>query len=121
MTTLPTTTPMRLPRPIPQAPLALAGPAVGPQSSGIQMTGADVWRVIRSNIWLILAMLIVSGVGGYGLFQFLDAKYRNFTASGYCQVSNPVMVDLLKPVQVQGDVQSLALEQKTQAALLKQD
>ena len=92
MTTLPTTTPMRLPRPVPQTPLALGGPPAAPQASGIQMSGADVWRVIRSNLWLILAMLIISAIGGFGLCKFLDAKYKNYTAYGYCQVSNPTFV-----------------------------
>jgi len=77
MTTLPTTTPMRLPRPVPQqTPLALGGPVAAQPGGGFQMTGADVWRVIRSNLWLIVAMLIISGIGGYGIFRFLDAKFR---------------------------------------------
>jgi len=123
MTTLPTTTPMRLPRPVPQqTPLALGGPsAAAAPGGGFQMTGADVWRVIRSNLWLIVAMFIVSGIAGYGIFRFLDAKFQNYTAYGICTVNNPVVTDLLKPVQIAGDVQSLALEQKTQAQLLKQD
>ena len=54
MTTLPTTTPMRLPRPVAQTPLALGGPSYAQQAPQFQMSGADVWRVIRSNIWLIL-------------------------------------------------------------------
>src|SRR5215213_7531707 len=100
MTTLPTTTPMRLPRPVAQAPLALPGPAHVQPGSGFQMTGADVWRVIRSNIWLILGMFILSGVVGFGLFKYLDRYYASYTASGYCQVNNPQFIDLLKAAQM---------------------
>jgi len=72
MTTLPTTTPMRLPRPVAQTPLALGGPVGAQQASSFQMTGADVWRVIRSNIWLIIGLLVLSGAGGFGVYKYLD-------------------------------------------------
>ena len=49
MTTLPTTTPMRLPRPAGTGPLALGGPGQPglAQSNASPMNGADVWRVER--------------------------------------------------------------------------
>ena len=96
MTTVPTTTPMRLPRPVPQqTPLALGGPVAAQPGGGFQMTGADVWRVIRSNLWLIVAMLIISGIGGYGIFRFLDAKFQNYTAYGIWYSYSVVLVALL--------------------------
>src|SRR4029450_13336001 len=80
MTTLPTTTPMRLPRPVSQTPLALGGPPHAQQSTSFQMAGPHVWRVIRSNLWLIIGMLVLSGIGGVGLFKYLDRYYSSFTA-----------------------------------------
>src|SRR5436309_12271563 len=95
MTTLPTTTPMRLPRPVPQTPLALGGPSHPQQGAAVQMSGADIWRVIRSNLWLIIGMLVLSGVGGFGLFKYLDRYFSSYTAYGFCQVNPPVSFDIL--------------------------
>ena len=73
MTTLPQTAPIRLPRTVPggQMPGQL-GPIqshahpvfpVAPLAGQSQMGPADVWRVIRSNIWLILVTLVLFGAG----------------------------------------------------------
>src|SRR5688500_7601741 len=92
MTTLPTTTPMRLPRPAGATPLALPPGLGGAQASAnaFQMNGADVWRVIRSNIWLILGLFVLSIGVGYGLNSYLAAKHSSYTASGLVQVLPPV-------------------------------
>jgi capsular exopolysaccharide synthesis family protein len=46
------------------------------------MTGADVWRVIRSNFWLILLMLVLSAVAGYGINWWLAKYHPHYTAEG---------------------------------------
>src|SRR3954468_20416728 len=123
MTTLPTTTPMRLPRPVAQTPLALGGPSHAAPASSFQMSGGDVWRVIRSNLWLILGLLLVSAVGGFALNWYLARNYSSYTASGFCQVYPPKRGhSLIKEYeQVSTDVTSLGLEQRTQAQLLRQE
>ena len=124
MTTLPTTTPMRLPRPAGMGPLALPG-AVQPQpQAGSQMSGADAWRVIRSNIWIILASLIVSAGLGYGLNLWLARNYASYTSVGYVQINPPASFSILDKNgggAMAVDVSGINLDQRTQAALLKQD
>jgi capsular exopolysaccharide synthesis family protein len=85
------------------------------------MSGADVWRVIRSNLWLILGALLVSGVGGYFLNSYLAKKHSSYTATGYTQISPPVNFDIMNKTPIATDIGSLGIDQRTQAALLKQE
>jgi succinoglycan biosynthesis transport protein ExoP len=121
MTTLPTTTPVRLPRPVSAGALAIAGPGPAQGANSFQMSGADVWRVIRSNLWLILGALLVSGVGGYFLNSYLAKKHSSYTATGYTQISPPVNFDIMNKTPIATDIGSLGIDQRTQAALLKQE
>src|SRR4051794_39387780 len=121
MTTLPTTTPMRLPRPVGQTPLAVAAPTHAPTSSSFQMTGSDVWRVIRSNLWLILVMLVISIGGGFALNWYLARYHSSYTAYGYIEVNNIVPFHIKEADTFATDVTGLALNQKTQAQLLRQE
>ncbi len=120
MTTLPTTTPMRLPRPAGAGPLALAGPMQAQPQGGSQMTGADAWRVIRSNIWLILISLVLSAAIGFGLNMYLAKNFASYTSVGYVQINPPVTFSI-KDQPIVTDVSNINLDQRTQAALLKQD
>jgi capsular exopolysaccharide synthesis family protein len=87
MTTLPQAAALRLPRPafsnLPVAAVPVGG-AIGypQQSSASAMTGADVWRVIRSNLWLIILLLIVSAAAGYGMNFWLLKYHPRYTAQG---------------------------------------
>src|SRR5687767_4404773 len=95
MTTLPQTTSVRLPQSPsggPGAPGAFAIPAAAP--AAFQMSGADVWRVIRSNLLLILLMLIVSAAAGYGLNWWLARNMPSYTARGLVQVPQVVQTGL---------------------------
>jgi capsular exopolysaccharide synthesis family protein len=124
MTTLPTTTPIRLPRPAGgPGMLALPGAGVGAaaQGSGFQMSGADVWRVIRSNMWLIIVLLILSGIAGEGAYRLLMKYFRSYTAIGYVQVNPQMNPDIMVGGYVNQDVNALAMDQRTQAALLRTD
>src|SRR5436190_1290359 len=49
MTTLPTTTPMRLPRPAGAGPLALPATLASPSQTGSQMTGSEAKDDLRSD------------------------------------------------------------------------
>src|SRR4051794_7747647 len=102
MTTLPQTTPMRLPRPsgagqiaIPSANggIAAAGGAHGAHAVGgagaAQMTGADVWRVFRTNWWLMAAFVLVAAVAGFFINGELAKRFPRYTAAGVVQVHLP--------------------------------
>jgi succinoglycan biosynthesis transport protein ExoP len=93
MTTLPQTTPMRLPR---SGGQHVAIPGTGPMGSAQQqhfvpaapsMTGADVWRVIRANLWLIVSMLIIFGIAGFLLNTYLAAKFPHYQSMGLVKVN----------------------------------
>jgi capsular exopolysaccharide synthesis family protein len=126
MTTLPQTTTIRLPRPAGQNSLAI-GPqpptiAYG-QTTASHLTGNDVWRVIRSNLWLIVTLVVVGGVAGYFLNRYLAKYHSRYTATGYIQISSVIYNnDLLgRGAQPMVDNGNLAVDQKTQAQLLRQE
>src|SRR5580658_2331396 len=122
MTTLPQTTPIRLPRPAGGSPLAVpnAGPAaVG--GGGFQMTGADVWRVIRANLWLVMLLVVIGGVAGFFFNGYLEKNYAIFTATGYIRILPLQQIDPLHPVAAGTEPQSLLVEQKTEAQLIHSD
>src|SRR5689334_12890565 len=84
MTTLPQTAPIRLPRSLPGGqmpgqlgPIQAHAHPVFPvaANAGTQMGAADVWRVIRSNFWLIAIMLVAFGAGGYLVNRFVLKPY----------------------------------------------
>ncbi len=120
MTTLPqTTTPLRLPR-LPegsgtQLSIPTAMPVgVVPNITGPAMSGGDVWRVIRSNWWLIVLGVVASAVVGYFVNRYLANHYSRYTASGLV---------LIHPDQdeiggTEPNPQSVEMEQLTQARLL---
>lgn len=126
MTTLPQTS-FRLPRPsAPVQPVAFAGnqPPMGfiaaQSAAANQMTGADVWRVIRGNLWLILGLLVLFAVGGYVLNSLLAKYYPKYTASGIVAVSAPVGHDILHPeLGPAVNEEDLALQRNGNARLLK--
>src|ERR1051326_5257407 len=120
MTTLPQTTAIRLPRPAPAAIMAHAQPggamAAAHQS---QMSGADAWRVIRSNLWFILAALAISAVAGYAINWWLAKYHSRYTATAFIQIQPSTPLSLNIDARQGGqDMASLAIEQKTQVALL---
>src|SRR5581483_7114840 len=119
MTTLPQTTPIRLPRAPGAGPLTVPGTLLpgAPAMPAPAMTGADVWRVIRSNFWLIVLFLVLSGGAGYGLNVWLLKYSPRYTATAYMQVEPKVDIDPLKPDQTWVDMQSVGLEQRTQAQM----
>jgi capsular exopolysaccharide synthesis family protein len=84
-----------------------------------QMTGADVWRVMRSNMWLILSLLIASVIIGYGVNLYLLRYHSKFMATGVVQVNPPYETDPLKTNDRVLDYTILAVEQKNFAERLK--
>ncbi len=126
MTTLPQTTPLRLPRPAGGGTLMIPGTVPGMAVGQVNpanaaMTPADVFRVIRSNVWLIALFLLVGSVGGFFLNRFLARNYSRFTATGYVQVNIKTGFDPIKGVLTDNNSPSLNIEQRTQAQLLKHE
>ena len=97
MTTLPQTAPIRVPRPIPASTISLPPTGVGPmalgahtpQGGGASLTPADIWRVIRANMLLIVLAAIVGGVSGYFLNSWLLQKFPKFKSVGTVSVASP--------------------------------
>jgi polysaccharide biosynthesis transport protein len=124
MTTLPQTTPLRLPRPAPSAPLAIPGGPmphggmVAQTQGGTQMSGADVWRVIRSNLWLIILLGIVSSAAGYGANSWLQRYHSKYTAIGTLVVASPTFYTDNNAANPMSNV-DLPSELKTHATMLK--
>jgi len=87
MTTLPQTAAIRLPRPgLSSLPVTATIPAAAvghaPAQPSFSMSGSDAWRVIRSNLWLIILFLIVSAGAGYGVNYWLNKYHPHYTAEG---------------------------------------
>jgi polysaccharide biosynthesis transport protein len=126
MTTLPQAAALRLPRPafsnLPVAAVPVGGAVAYPQqSSASAMTGADIWRVIRSNFWLILLMLIVSAAVGYGVNYWLLKYHPRYTAEGKVLVLGTVedtAAGVLRETNSL-DVANLPMEVRLHTSMLK--
>src|SRR6185312_1863246 len=126
MTTLPQHTPMRLPRPNPShlaIPSANGHAPVSAHQTGSGMTGADIWRVIRANLWLIVGFVAGAAVGGYFLNMWLAAKFPRYTSTATIRVQVPSELPTVgaesRLLVADPSPQSIELEQQTQAASLK--
>ena len=124
MTTLPQTTPMRMPRPNGQgghlaipapAPIAVPASGGGTVSGANQLNAGDVWRVMRTNVWLIAGLVAASLVLGYFVNWYLLKYYAHYTAIGYLRVETPH--ELLASSQ-EAPPANVELEQRAQAAQL---
>ena len=122
MTTLPQTTPIRLPRMAgPSSQLAVpSGGASVAVSSGVQMTPGDVWRVIRSNLWLIVVLVSVSAVGGFFLNDYLAKHFSAYSTSALIKIRALQPIDPLHPGGGL-DAGTIELAQQTQTQMIKSD
>ncbi len=125
MTTLPQTTAIRVPQRSPHTSAVLAhGPmmAAPTRDASHAMSGADVWRTIRAHIWLIIIMLIASAIGGYVLNVYLANHWSRYTATGLIQIQPQTNFSVILQGQTPTmDTATLAVDQKTQAAMLTHD
>ena len=121
MTTLPQTTPVRVP---PGLGTGLNFPIGGPPAGAALpggMSGADVWRVIRGNMWLIILMLIISAGAGYGLHRWLLRYTPKFTAAGLLEIETSRLTNLVgNQVSDMADGR-VQVELRTQAQRLQQE
>ncbi len=125
MTTLPTTSSIRLPRSGGPGGQVLAMPsspmgAMMPQAAQPMLTPADAWRVIRGNFWIILAACVVAGIIGGGLWYWQLKTNPRFQAKGWVEVLPQVRQDPSKGTQVMMNegIFDLKVEQRTQAEKL---
>lgn len=135
MTTLPQTSPIRLPRTGPGGQMpgqlgpiqAQAHPVfpMGPQAGAAQMGPAEVWRVIRSNLWLILFTLVLFGVGGYLVNRYILKPYfSRYQSTALLRISTKTenMREKISPLTAtesyEGAIRNEAL---TQASMLKHE
>lgn len=125
MTTLPQTTPIRLPRVAGPSHLAvpnggataIAMPSGG---AGMQMSPADVWRVLRSNLWMIVLLVGVSAVGGYFVNDYLARHFASYSTYALIKIRPMQANDPLHgPVSM--DSESIDRAQNTQAQMIKSD
>src|SRR4051794_9803051 len=119
MTTLPQTSPMRAPRVGGNGRLAMPimhGPA---PAASHAMTGADVWRVIRGNIWLILSTLVIAAIVGFLANMWLLARHSRYTAAGLLLVHTPnEMPSYAGSFAMGADPATLEIELRTHAKRL---
>ncbi len=122
MTTLPQTTPIRLPR-MSGSSSQLAVPGGGPSvaiPAGVQMTPGDVWRVIRSNMWLIVVLLVLSGVSGYFINDYLAKHYSAYSTTALIKIRPLAPIDPLHGSVGMGSAE-IELAQQTQTQMIKSD
>ena len=123
MTTLPSTTAIRLPREAQQpnhlAPNHALGPATPPQPA---LTGADAWRVIRGNIWWILLTTIASMAIGVALFWYVKQTNPKYRSVAFVLVNKPIRINPVNSNSIDqaesGSDFNLPVEQKTQTTML---
>lgn len=123
MTTLPQTAPIRMPRHMVPAqhvsvpgPLAERSGATPPQGSGI--TGADVWRIIRQHMWLIIIMVMACAVGGYFANGYLLKHYSRYQSRGLVLVKSAVEVPQPGEPPRSVPTQEIEIALRTQAQML---
>ena len=120
MTTLPQTTNPRLPQGSspPAGIVYAAGPSPAP-AGGAMLSGADVWRIIRANLWLLVILVLIGGASGYGLHVLWVQNWPQYTATGLLQIRTEILKD---PVKESADDMSdtrLATVLRTQQSLLQ--
>lgn len=122
MTTLPTTS-IRYPRPAPGVPSAPTTHGSVPVSAAAAtgLSTADIIRVLRSNLWLIIISVLVFGGLGVAANWYLGKYYPKYTARGWVQVSVPTVFDPMNTLNRYGSDSTIAYEQRTQVALLRSD
>jgi capsular exopolysaccharide synthesis family protein len=98
------------------------GPVQPAHAAANAMTIQDVWRVIRANLWLIVAFFVLSAVGGYLLNQWLLTHYPRFTSTILIQVRPvqdiPYVGDESGIRYSEAAPQNTELEQQSQAGMI---
>jgi non-specific protein-tyrosine kinase len=97
----------------------------GPHAGSPQMGAADILRVVRANIWLILVTLILFGVGGYLVNRFiLLPHYSRYQSTALLRVTTTSegMMRRARPLEAVDSYDSaIRQEAVTQANMLMHD
>lgn len=126
MTTLPTTSSIRLPRPggpggqVLAMPAAQLGPAMAPAQQPL-LTPADIWRVLRGNLWLIILLAVVGGAIAWGLFEWQKRVNPRYRATGTVLVGPNIRTTGKNGMEAINSAEfELVTEAATQAQMLMQ-
>jgi len=98
---------------------APAGAATATPHAG--MTGADVWRVLRGNIWLIVIMVMAFAVAGFFTNMQLAKYAPKYTAIGLLRVSVNIEVPRPGERETTAGPDLISVEQSTQAKMLEHE
>jgi capsular exopolysaccharide synthesis family protein len=103
-------------------PVSSNAPSVVAQGPGFQMTGGDIWRVIRANLWLMILFVVVSAVIGYFANNYLAEHYSAWTAKASVRISAPQSADPLHPNNAGNiDILSMQIEKATEMNRFKSE
>jgi capsular exopolysaccharide synthesis family protein len=97
--------------------------AGGGGAGATQQGASDVWRVIRTHIWLILIVTcIIAPAAGYGVNFFLAKNYPRYTSTALIEVQPKVQMREFRDGNMPAtDPATTALEIRTQAAILRSE
>ena len=112
---------MRLPRPVGPSQLSVS-PVAMPQApqAGVQLSGSDIWRVLRANALLIAVVVVGMLALGVVVNMWLAAKHPRYTATGLIKVFLDEEFQRPGEFRVSGPAaQNIEIEQHDQAARLK--
>jgi succinoglycan biosynthesis transport protein ExoP len=123
MTTLPQTTPLRLPRAGGHGALAVQQAPTGiiPATPGYQFTMGDLWRIVRSNLWVVIVLVMVTGTAGFFVERYLEKTDPVYRAQGILRIYPVQSSDPLHPSSNMADRATLEVQQATQVRLIKAD
>jgi polysaccharide biosynthesis transport protein len=125
MTTLPqpSTRQPRMPSPVSSIGQLHSGPPgfIAHTASGNAMSAADIWRVLRANVWLIVIGVVASAIIGLVINFFLARYFPKYTAVAIVEVSPPVQLDPLKEGEMAIDPAILMMQQQNNAQLLSRN
>lgn len=123
MTTLPQTSTPRVPQPLPPGtPPVVHVPGASAGANAFQLSGADVWRLVRANLWLIIILAILGGAAGFFAHTVWIKYWPWYSSTGLLQVRTQYQKNLMG-IQTEKeltDPRVIALL-KTQSQLLQTD
>lgn len=117
MTTLPKTVTVRPPQaPASPAPALYSNSATA--AAAFQMTPADVWRVLRANMWLVFLFLVGFGGLGFGVNWYWAKNWPRYTATGMLKIQTRHVLDPINDKTLDVTDTRLVTLQRTQASML---
>ena len=93
------------------------------QATGGGLSGADILRVLRQNMWLFVLAAVVSGAAGFGINEYLKRYQKYYMAHGKVLVQPPRQFDPTGTVRLdeQGNDIDLKIMLQNQVQQLKNE